>query len=108
MFNYSNFNYNHFADLINSCVLRAKEAAKLVDDSGTVNNDCLVLTFLHGKRLDLFLAAGLPMSKRTGVTGHFWLDIQFGQANRNAEFCRQLTEMLRTAGIMSAVVAVSD
>lgn len=108
MFNYSNFNYNHFADLINSCVLRAKEAAKLVDDSGTVNNDCLVLTFLYGKRLDLFLAVGLPMSKRTGVTGHFWLDIQFGQANRNAEFCRQLTEMLRTAGIMSSVVSVPD
>lgn len=108
MFQYNPFNYTEFANIVNSCVLRAKEASNLVEDKGYANNDMLVLTFLNNQKEKDLIAAGLDVEKRKGAAGHYWLNVRNGQAERNTTFCRELTEMLRVSGILSTIVYQSD
>lgn len=107
MFNYANFDYVRFALIVNSCILQAKNKTETIEDTGTVNNDMVLLSNLHNKRLDSFLAQELPVSKHPD-TGYFWLDVQHGQAKRNSEFCLELSELLRQQGITSSVRKVMD
>lgn len=107
MFNYADFDYARFAMVIKSCVLQAKNKTDALEDTGTINNDMVLLSNLRNKRLDSFLEVDLPVSKDTDP-GYFWLEVQNGQANRNTEFCLLLSEFLRQQGITSSVRKVMD
>ena len=107
MFNYGNFDYERYAQIIKSGILQAQNKTVSVEDSGTLNNDRVLLSNLRNKRLDSFLAQGLEMSK-AAQPGYFWLAVQHGQANRNTEFCLLLSEFLRQQGITSSVRKVMD
>lgn len=110
MFKYNPFDYAEFAKIINSCLVRAHAITDAQVDKGYVNNDMLALTFLENKDIEKFTEQGLRMEKREGkgIKNQYWLLEQNGQAERNTEFCRQLTEMLRQAGILSTLVYQSD
>lgn len=106
MFNYANFDYALFAMLIKSCVLQAKNVCETIEDSGTANNDMVLLSNLKNKREDAFEQHGLDLIK--GEPGYFYLNEQLGQARRNVEFCLMVSELLRQKGITSSVVKVRD
>ena len=52
MFNYANFDYALFAMLIKSCVLQAKNVCETIEDSGTANNDMVLLSNLKNIVVD--------------------------------------------------------
>lgn len=108
MFNYADFDYERYAMIIKSGILQAKNKTDMVEDSGTVNNDKVLLSNLRNKRLDSFLVQGLEVSKHPSQPGYFWLDVQNGQANRNTQFCLFLSEFLRQQGITSSVYNTLD
>lgn len=108
MFNYADFDYDRFAMIVNSCILRAKNTTEGVDDTGSVNNDMVLLSNLRNKRLQSFTSRELPISKHSLEPGYFWLDVQNGQAERNRQFCLALSEYLRQQGITSSVYSVLD
>ena len=110
MFKYNPFDYVEFAKIINSCLVRAHAITDVIEDKGYVNNDMIALTFLTTDDVTKFTEQGLRMERRTGkgINNQFWLLEQNGQAERNTEFCLELSEMLRQAGILSTIVYQSD
>ena len=108
MFNYADFNYERYAMIVKSCILQAKNKCESIEDTGTINNDMVLLSNLHNKRLDSFLAQDLQVSKHPSQPGYFWLDMQLGQANRNTQFCLTVSELLRQQGITSSVRNIMD
>ena len=117
MFDYSKFDADKYAEILNSCILRAKEFSNKFDDTGTMNLDTLILTHVPKAQGAKLIDMGLPVSvveKTKGVKlleiqkNQLWLDIQNGQASRNTNFVRKLGEFLREAGIMSSVKYIVD
>lgn len=110
MFEYNPFDYVEFAKIINSCLVRAHAITDAKEDKGYANNDMIALTFLTTNDVTKFTDQGLRMERRSGkgISNQFWLMEQNGQAERNTEFCRQLSEMLRQAGILSTIVYQAD
>lgn len=108
MFNYADFDYERFAMIVDSCILQAKNKTNNIEDTGTINNNMVLLSNLRNKRLESFLTHGLDVSKDTNKSGYFWLHAQNGQANRNTQFCLILSELLRQQGITSSIYNISD
>lgn len=101
MFRYDQFDYANFIQIVNSCVLRAKEQVEYAVDDTTLSTDYVVLTFLSGvdqTKLNEFGLVFLSVSDR-----EVELVANYGASNRNKQFCRTLSELLRQAGILSVV-----
>ena len=108
MFDYSKFDADKYAEILNSCILRAKEFSNKFDDTGTMNLDTLILTYVPKGQGAKLIDKGLPISAVEKSKSEFWLDVQNGQASRNTDFIRKLGEFLREAGIMSSVKYIID
>ena len=108
MFDYSKFDADKYADILNSCILRAKEFSNKFDDTGTMNLDTLILTHVPKAQGEKLIDMGLPVSVVEKTKTELWLDVQNGQASRNTNFVRKLGEFLREAGIMSSVKYIID